>query len=236
MLGTKELLEVAIKEKVKKFIYISAAAVVAEGRPLIDITEDYRPKREPQDNYSKTKAMAEKIVLSRQDEIQTVVLRPPLIWGKDMPIIKEFRENIEKNGFPTIGNIKHTLATCHVKNLVSAIMKSFHGSASGVFYITDGEKRPLKLFIKELAKAYGLDVGNRSVNRTLALLVASVSEYAWRKLLLDGKPPITKSMVYLMGSEFSIDDSKARRELGYENVISIDEGLKELFESQEQVR
>ena len=45
---------------------------------------------------------------------------------------------------------------------------------------------------------------------------------------LKGQPPLTKSIVYLMGTEFSIDDSKARNQLEYRNVISIEEGLKAL--------
>lgn len=228
--STEDLLKATNEAEIKKFIYISAAAVIADGEPLVNVNEGYIPKRKPHDNYSKTKANAEEIVNNDNGLTQKIILRPPMIWGRNMRIIEEFRKNIEKRGFPTIGDIDHTLAICHVKNLNSAIIKSIESNKEGTYFITDGEKRPLRLFIKELAKGYGLDTGNKQVNRNFALFMANTMEFIWNTLKLKGNPPMTKSMVYLMGTEFSIDDSKARQELGYENVISIDEGLSQLIE------
>jgi nucleoside-diphosphate-sugar epimerase len=44
-------------------------------------------------------------------------------------------------------------------------------------------------------------------------------------LRLSGRPPITSTLVDLIGGEFRIDDTRARQELGYCNRISIDDGL-----------
>jgi nucleoside-diphosphate-sugar epimerase len=228
--ATEQLIRTAIKQGVKKFVYVSSAAVVADGKPLRDITEDYKPARRPLDHYTKTKAQAEEIVAKYQDFIQTIMLRPPLIWGENMPLMEDFREMIEKYGFPTIGEINHTLATCHVNNVSAAIIQSLQSDISGTFFITDGQKRPLRQFMKELANGYGLDTGSRTINRGLALFSANIMEFAWKILTLKGQPPLTKSIVFLMGTEFSIDDSKARKQLGYKNVISIEEGLKALRE------
>lgn len=228
--STQNLLNSANELGVNKFIYISAAAVVADGNPLIDIDETYKPTRTPHDNYSKTKALAEQLIHKDKGPIQKIILRPPMIWGKNMRIIEEFREDIEKRGFPTIGDIDHSLATCHVKNLNAAIITSIESNQQGTYFITDGEKKPLRVFIKDLAKGYGLDTGEKSVNRNLALFIANTMEFIWGTFKLKGNPPMTKSMVYLMGTEFSIDDSKARKELGYKNVISMEEGLNELQE------
>jgi len=35
-------------------------------------------------------------------------------------------------------------------------------------------------------------------------------------------------MIRLMGKEFSVSDTKARKELQYKNAITIDEGIEEL--------
>jgi len=223
--ATKDLLIAANEMGVKKFVYISAAAVVSDGRPLIDIDENYKPTNKPNDNYSKTKALAEQFIVSYNGSIKKIILRPPMIWGDNMRMINESRKNIERMGFPTIGDIDHTLATCHVKNLISAIILSLESEKEGTYFITDGEKRQLRVFLKELAKGYGLDAGDKHINRSLALVSANVLEFFWNAFKLKGNPPLTKSMVYLMGSEFSIDDSKARNELGYKNVLTIDEGL-----------
>jgi len=229
--ATEELLKAAKEMGVIKFVYISAAAVVADGSPLIDVDENYIPKNAPHDNYSKTKALAEELIRYDSSSLQKIILRPPMIWGPNMRIIEEFRDNIEQRGFPTIGEIDHTLATCHVRNLNAAIINALESDKQGTYFITDGEKRPLRHFIKELAKGYGLDTGDKQVNRTFALVMANIMEFVWRVFKLNGNPPLTKSMVYLMGTEFSINDSKARKELNYENVISMDAGLAQLMEN-----
>jgi nucleoside-diphosphate-sugar epimerase len=224
--ATEDLLIAADEMGVNKFIYISAAAVVSDGKPLVDINENYKPTNEPIDNYSKTKALAEQFIVNHKGSIKKIILRPPFIWGKNMKMFIESRKNIERMGIPTIGKIDHTLATCHVRNLNAAIILSLESDKEGTYFVTDGEKRELRFFLKKLAKSYGLDTGEKNVNRKLALVSANFLEFFWNAFKLKGNPPLTKSMVYLMGSEFSIDDSKARNELGYKNVLTIDEGLK----------
>ncbi len=228
--ATKNLIDVSVRMGVKRFIYISAGAVVLDGEVHGIIDEKYSPRRLPTDNYSKTKALAEKAVLERSGEIQTVVIRPPFVWGPAMPMIEEYRATIEKMGFPTIGRKDHITATCHVRNLAAAVTASLQSEKSGsVYFITDGETMPLRIFIRKLAHAYGLDTGTMVIPRWLALAGASISEFFWGLLKLKGPPPVTKTMVNLMGTELILDDSKARHELGYGNVLSIEEGLREII-------
>ncbi|MEL6650098.1 MAG: NAD(P)-dependent oxidoreductase [Bacteroidota bacterium] len=229
VVATLALAKLAEAAAVKRFVYISAAAVVADGQPLIDIDEAYQPVQLPVDHYSRTKALAEQELLNLPGQMQKIVLRPPMIWGPAMPMIESFRETIEKNGFPTIGAKDHSLATIHVQNLLEAIQKALESKQKqGIYFVTDGDKRPLRLFLKELAKGYGLDTGNRRIPRVLALTMARLLESVWGAFNLKGAPPITRSMVYLMGTEFSISDRKARQELGYRNRISVEEGLARL--------
>ena len=50
----------------------------------------------------------------------------------------------------------------------------------------------------------------------------------WRILPLPGRPPITRLAFWLASQECTINISRARRELGYSPVISVDQGLEEL--------
>ena len=229
--ATEHLLKAANEIGIERFVHISSATVIADGRPLVQVDENYQPTNKPPDNYSKTKALAEEVINKDQGKIKKIILRPPLVWGPRMKFIEEFRPFIEKRGFPIIGDIDHTLATCHIKNLNSAIIKSLKSDKEGTYFITDGESRPLKLFMKDLTKGYGLDIGNKQLNRSFILCLAIITEFIWSTFNLKGIPPITKSTVYFMGTEFSINDSKARKELGYKNVITMNEGLKQLMES-----
>ena len=47
----------------------------------------------------------------------------------------------------------------------------------------------------------------------------------WRALPLPGAPPLTRLAYWLTSQECTIDITKARTELGYRPVISVEEGL-----------
>jgi nucleoside-diphosphate-sugar epimerase len=66
------------------------------------------------------------------------------------------------------------------------------------------------------------------VPRPVAGALAAASETAWRVLPLPGRPPITRLAYWLASQECTIDIARARRELGYIPVISVDQGLEEL--------
>ena len=53
-------------------------------------------------------------------------------------------------------------------------------------------------------------------------------EGVWRLLRRDSAPPVTRLAVWLSSLECTIDISKARSELGYEPVITREEGLRAL--------
>jgi nucleoside-diphosphate-sugar epimerase len=67
----------------------------------------------------------------------------------------------------------------------------------------------------------------RSVPRRVAT-AAAAAEAAWRALPLPGRPPLTRLAVWLSGLEVTIDTSRARTELGYAPVRTVDEGLAQL--------
>jgi nucleoside-diphosphate-sugar epimerase len=227
--GTEKLLDSSIEAGVKKFIYISAAAVALDGNPLHDISEDYQPRKRIKSNYLTSKLLAEKELLKRKDKIQIIILRPPVIWGPGMRIMEEFRSTIEKIGFPTIGDPNHHLATCHVDNLNAAITRSIKNDhARGIFHVTDQEKVKVRIFMRDLIKGYGMKMGNMRLPKKMAMIMAGMMEFIWKTFNLKGNPPISTIIVHIMGTEFTINDSKARKELGYNDIISVAEGLQQL--------
>jgi nucleoside-diphosphate-sugar epimerase len=224
--GTKKLLDSSIRAGVKKFIYISAAAVALDGNPLHNIKEDYRPQNRIKSNYLLSKVLAEKELLERKDKIQVIILRPPVIWGPGMRIMEEFRSTIEKIGFPTIGDPDHHLATCHVDNLNTAIIRSVNNeNARGIYHVSDQEKVKVRTFMRDLIKGYGMKMGNMRMPKSMAMIMAQMMEFIWKIFNLKGNPPISTLIVHLMGTEFTINDEKAREELGYQDVITVSEGL-----------
>lgn len=72
-----------------------------------------------------------------------------------------------------------------------------------------------------MLKTQGVDAGTREVPRWVARLGAALT--GWRK-----RPLITKAEIALFGVEVTVDDGKARRELGYRGAMTREQGLAEL--------
>jgi nucleoside-diphosphate-sugar epimerase len=64
----------------------------------------------------------------------------------------------------------------------------------------------------------------------LARAVAAGAEGAWKLLRRKDRPPLTRFTVWASALECTINDSRAREELGYREVKTREQGLAELRE------
>jgi nucleoside-diphosphate-sugar epimerase len=131
--------------------------------------------------------------------------------------------------FAWIDGGRHLTSSCHVRNVCTGMMLAAERGRGGeIYFLTDGEPVEVRRFLTELLEAVGVRPGARSVPRFVARAVAWVSEAVWRLFRLRGAPPIDRTAVRLIGEEVTVDDSKARRELGYAPIVSREVGLAEL--------
>ena len=65
----------------------------------------------------------------------------------------------------------------------------------------------------------------------LARAVAVTGETAWKLLPLPGAPPLTRFAAWVASKECTIDDTRARTELGYAPVVTREAGMRELRDS-----
>jgi nucleoside-diphosphate-sugar epimerase len=69
---------------------------------------------------------------------------------------------------------------------------------------------------------------NTSVPNWLPGIIGGVSEFAWRTFGLKGEPPLTRFSAMIMSRDCILKDDKARAEMGYRPVISVDDGMRQL--------
>jgi len=225
--GTELLISLSKKANVQRFIYLGAASVIMNGRPILNADETFVSDNII-DGYSRTKFQAEKLVLAANSkEFKTISLRPPLIWGKGDPnTLPAIIEAINKGRMQFIDGGKHRLVTCNVTNVCHALIladKSEHGGKA--YFLTDGETPIFKEFIKRYVGTQGIEVPDKAVSLAMARRVASVMEFIWKTFRISGHPPLYKGLVNTLGLEFTTIDKKAREDLGYTTIISIDQGM-----------
>lgn len=227
VVSTALLLEESNKAKVKSFVYLSAASVIMNGKPIKNADENFVSDNLI-DGYSITKLDAEKLVLQANSaNLRTIAIRPPLIWGKGDPnILPAIIAAINKGQMQFIGGGLHKIVTCNVKNVSEALLLAEKSNIGGkAYFITDGEPLIFKEFIKRYVGTQGIDIPNKSVSVRNAKIIAAVMEFIWKTFHLKGHPPLYKAMVNTLGLEFITNDTKARQELGYKTFVTVEQGL-----------
>ena len=229
--GTRNALEACREAGVRRFVHVGTEAALLVGQPLVDADETVPLRPDSKAHYSATKAMAEQEVLdANRDGFETVVLRPRLVWGPgDTTILPALTEAVEQGRFSWIGGGRHRTSTTHVDNVVEGlVLAATKGQPGNAYFVTDGEPVVFRDFVTELLSTAGVGAPGRSVPLAVAKPLAAVSEGIWGALRRTSAPPLTRLAVWLSARECTIDISKARRELGYEPVKTVEEGLAEL--------
>jgi nucleoside-diphosphate-sugar epimerase len=232
--GTRNALAAARQAGVRRFVHVGTEAALLAGEPLIEVDERAPLRFDSPALYSSTKARAEEAVIeANQNGLETVVVRPRFVWGRgDTTLLPAMTEMVRSGRFAWIGGGRHRTSTTHVDNVVHGLLLGAErGAPGGVYFVTDGEPVVFRDFVTRLLATQGVTPPGRSVPAPVASAVATVGETAWRLLPLPGRPPLTRLAVWLSALETTIDITRARTELGYTPVRTIEDGLEELSQS-----
>jgi nucleoside-diphosphate-sugar epimerase len=229
--GTRNALAATRAAGVKRFVHVGTEAALMHGEPLVMIDE--RAPLQPRSRalYSATKARAEMAVREANDEhFETIVVRPRLVWGVgDTTILPGVRAAAQRGRWAWIGGGGHRTSTTHVANVVEGLwLGATRGAPGGVYFVTDGEPVVFRAFITRLLATQEVELPDKTVPRAVAGATAVAGEALWRVLPLRGAPPVTRLAYWLASQECTIDIGRARAELGYAPVMTIDEGMEEL--------
>jgi nucleoside-diphosphate-sugar epimerase len=232
--GTRNVVEAAERAGVRRVVYVSAAAVVmGRPEPMRGATEAMALHKMTFAPYATSKAEAEDVLLAANARstgfFSTVAIRPPFIWGPNMPALDHMIETVRKGRFQWVAGGGQALSTCHVDNLCHAlILAADRGSGGEAFFVSDGEDTTLKSFLTRLLGSRGVTPKERTVPFAVAWAMAGLMGVVWRIFRREGEPPITRQMLRLIGKDFTINISRAREELGYAPVISPAEGMRRM--------
>jgi nucleoside-diphosphate-sugar epimerase len=227
--GTKNVLEVAFEQKVRKFIYCSTCGIhgnidnppAGEDAPI-----------KPADYYQRTKYEAEPIVNEYfKKGMKTAILRPAAIYGPGDPerFLMIFKR-VAKRTFPMFGNGKTLYHPLYIDNLIDACMLAMEeGKGDGQAYlIADNEFLEIEELVRKVGKALNVNVRIPHYPIIPVVVAGHICERICKPLHIT--PPIFPRRVdwYRQNRAFRID--KAKRDLVYQPKVDIDEGLKRTAE------
>jgi len=229
--GTRRLLASAQDAGARTFVHISAGGIIMDdaGTPVRDADESAPTFPNHFSAYLASKARAETIVLAaNKPGFRTLALRPPALWGPGDPFSRALPHAISSGQFAFINRGDYAFDTCHIDNVLEAVQCGLErGEGGHAYFITDQEKLTFREFVASLASLQGLSIEKlRSMPYGIALTVGRLMDTVWAITRKDGDPPISRSMIRMIGREFSVNDASARRELGYVGKTSRAMGLR----------
>jgi nucleoside-diphosphate-sugar epimerase len=230
--GTRNALRAAKAAGVARFVHVSTEAVLVGGPALIDADETWPLPEHPLGLYPWSKGRAEaEVHAAVQGGLHAVIVRPRAIWGAgDTVLLPRLADLIDRGQFAWVGGGHALTSTCHVRNVCASLqLAAERGRAGEIYFVTDGEPLTYRAYLGGMLEALGRDVSRvPSLPLPIARVAAIALEAFWTLTKRKGEPPLTRTSVELIGAQVTVNDAKARRELGYAPVITRAQGLLEL--------
>jgi nucleoside-diphosphate-sugar epimerase/lipopolysaccharide/colanic/teichoic acid biosynthesis glycosyltransferase len=222
--GTLNLARQAAAAGVKRFVFISSIKVNGEETAIGEFfTELDKPS--PQDAYGLSKAEAEQVLLSLavQTGMEVVIIRPPLVYGPGVKGNFAGMVRAVQRGLPMpLGAVYNQRSLVALDNLVSFIVLCADSgrsplAANQVFVVSDGEDVSTSTLLRKVAIAAGRH--SRLLPVPTWLLSAGAS--------LLGKRAVADRLL----GNLQVNHFKASSLLGWHPVVTMDQQLKDMFES-----
>ena len=204
-LGTRNILELAGQGSIRKFIYVSAAAV----------------KFKSLNAYGRSKKRAEECVMA--SGLPYAILRLPLIIGPGGQEFEQFVKYVKALPWlvPVFGNGQAIKRPVYIDDAVQAVIALIKapGAPNRIYEVSCREKLTLDQFIEAICQRLGQKKRKIHIPLGLALLLAKTAE-----LIFGDKSPITKDILKGLNEdvEFEVEPSLAEMHL---QPLSVAEAL-----------
>lgn len=234
--GTRNVLEACRVHGIRRLVHTSTPSVVFDGKDMEGVDESVPLATRFEAAYPATKAAAERLVLeANRAELATVALRPHLVWGPgDHHLVPRILSRARSGTLRLVGDGRKKVDSTYIDNAAGAHLLALDRLAPGspvagrAYFISNGEPLPIGDLIQRILAAAGLPPVRRKVSPRVAILAGRMLEVAHAVLGRDGEPRMTRFVARELSTAHWFDISAARRDLGYEPRVSVDEGMRRL--------
>ncbi|MHB1296433.1 MAG: NAD-dependent epimerase/dehydratase family protein [Anaerolineae bacterium] len=226
--GVRNMLAAATRAGVKKFIHLSTSDIYGFLGSPVNETERPSPRGFP---YSDSKIEGEALVWNhyRTVKLPVCVIRPATVYGPHAKLlVVGLIETLRKGRLTLIDGGKHVAGLTYVSNLVDALLLAADCDASTgqAYNVSDGESVTWREYIAALADLAGAPMPSRNLSHGVAYALASGWESYYNLIGRIERPPLTRMMVELMGTDQSFPIDKAMRDLGFRPRVDFTQGMR----------
>ena len=237
VLGTQNVIDACRSRQVSRLIYTSSPSVVSAPHDLENADETTPYPEIFLSDYPRTKAEAERRVLSANGEggLATVSLRPHLIYGPGDPhLIPRILQRASKKQLVRVGNGENLVDIIYIDNAVEGHIRALEslqtssGCAGRAYFLSDGHPVNLWDWINQLLAEFGLPPVTRSLSHPLATFIGGILEGFYRGMSVEAEPRMTRFLAAQLAKSHYFDISNARRDLSYVPLVTQEEGWKRM--------
>ncbi|HUT81104.1 MAG TPA: NAD-dependent epimerase/dehydratase family protein [Candidatus Bathyarchaeia archaeon] len=226
--GNKNVIEICHELNIPKLVYTSTLDVVVDGKkPIIYGNESLTyPKKLPKDHYSRTKIIAEQMVIeANSPDLLTCSLRPVGMYGPrdryhiaNIIKVAKSKNNIKLgNGTACFSHVySENAAYAHI--LAAKHLKPDSTVAGQNYFITDHQPAEnLFTFMEPFLEGLGLPLPRKSIPYRLAMFLASIAQ------IISPKSNFNRFSVVQTCIDHTFVHDKAGEDFGYEPIVSKEE-------------
>lgn len=234
VLATRRVLDACRAQNINFLIHTSSPSVVFSGEPFRGADESLPYGNNWLCHYARTKAEAEREVLGANGKngLKTLALRPHLVWGPGDPhLLPKAVARHMAGKLRIVGSGENRMDLTHVDNVAHAHILALDALASGrhpggqAYFISQNDPIALWKWLNQLFSHLDLPPLSKKISFRSSYSLGFMLELMWKGLRLTGEPPMTRFVAVQLAKDhwFSID--AARRDLGYEPIVSMEDGL-----------
>lgn len=230
--GTKNLLNSAIKSRIKRAVIVSSNSPCG-CNPHPDHLFDEKSPYHPYMNYGRSKMLMELAVQEqyKQGKIETVIVRPPWFYGPNQPARQTlFFQMIRDGKGPIVRDGNNLRSMAYIDNLCQGILlAALTENAKGeIYWIADERPYSMTEIINTVEHLLESEFNQICVHKRLKL-PGIASEIALITDSLLQSVGLYQQKIHVlseMNKTIACSIAKAQRELGYTPKISLEEGMR----------
>lgn len=224
---TKNLLEVIseLNNKIKRVVIVSSLTACGPSKNGKPVTEETVPQ--PITTYGKSKLAEEKLAQEYMKKIPITICRAPAIYGEREADIYAMFKGVSKGVMTLVGFNNKKLSLIHGRDFVNGLYLSAisEKAKNQIYFISSEEIYDWSQVSDAMEKAVGKKAFRLKIPHSIIYLVGGISHIA---NYFSSKPAtfnFEKAKDFVQES-WTCDTSKAIRDIGYTQQISLEDGMK----------
>lgn len=230
--GMRNLIDFAQQSGVKRLIHVSSNSPIGCNPSRDHVFTESSPYN-PYMNYGKSKKIAEDIVneAGSQNKIETVIIRPPWFYGPDQPPRQTlFFQMIRDGRVPILGDGQNKRSMAYIDNICQGLLLCEQNDrAQGqTYWIADEQTYTMNEIVDTIERLLAAEFKQKCTYKRMHMpaLVGDIAELIDRNLQALGLYNQKIHVLSEMNKTIACSIDKAKRELGYNPKVSLEEGMR----------